>query len=1227
MKRTTLNRTALLAVIFLLAFSQAAFAQGLLGTILGSVTDASGAAVSDAEVTATSVATNLQVAVKAQSNGIYQIPNLPIGIYSVTIQKTGFTKEVHPQIQVQAERSTTLNVALQVGTVTTSVEVSGSPLLNETDPTNGYVLDERAIRDMPLGTGSFTQLALLSPGVSGDFLAGTGSNTGLGNQAIWANGQRDSSNSFVVNGVNADNLFNGKSGSQVDSSRFTLNTGQGATVAGEVRTNTSVYDGIGQALPSPPQETLQEVRVNTAMYDATQSAKSGAHISLITKSGTNALHGEVYEYFQNNLFNAAPFFRNANTSIPASQKVPPLHYNRPGGTVGGPIVRNKLFFFASYQALRVSDNLAGTQTQTVPQHLTDDRSAATLAAVAQQDLAVTVAPSQIDPAALKIMAAKVGGSYFIPSATITDPVAAKTLGYNVTVTGRPSRSQADITTGSVDYNLSDKERLYAKYLYQNSPNYNPYGGGTAINGFGKSLESGSQLASIDSTTTLRPNLTWENKVGYVRMSSYANTEQPFAPGDVGVNLWGIATFPQIALGTVDNALNKSLTFGPSGNFANVGIYQNKWDVSSTANHVIGRHTLSYGVTWNNTQLNVINKNTQAASIAFTNFAQFLLGAENTSTTTFYNGSANRYYRANQIGAFVQDSFKLKSNMTVSLGLRYDYEGPMTEKYGTLVNFDSDLYAYNASTDTITNSGLVFAGNSRYATSGVSNSTLKGRQYGIGPRVGLAWSPGFVKHLTVRSGFGIYFDRGELFTYFSPGAGRGFSGPFGVTMQLPFTVPVSPAAGSTLSNPFGATAPGSPGDPGILAKQLPNLAQLTTGAAPYIFGGYDAHNTLPYTMNWSFDLQYQPINALVFTLGYVGNHGANQVLPTPFNQPNIATAGSPINGQTSSYGFNIVPAENVSSFEGGNSDLRVPYLGYSTNSVLYKTSGFSNYNALQFSAKKTFSHNFQATASYTWSHALDIQSNLGLFFNGNNPLDPQQSYASSTYDRTHVLTVTYSYELPGLNTKTGVLASIVNGWALNGLVGLQSGQPYNVYDFSGAVAGIYNSTTVNIADPIIGFTPGLTMSQIKLQGTTSVNPLQPLYDVTKLYIPTLAPGTSGVPACATVSGAQVCDTYESGFSATGRNTFRGPFQTRADVALAKNTRITEHATLQLRLEVFNVLNHPDFDVPSASTSLYSVTRSGNTIKTVTVRGPSATLGLIQQTLGSPRIMQISAHFRF
>jgi hypothetical protein len=215
-----------------------------------------------------------------------------------------------------------------------------------------------------------------------------------------------------------------------------------------------------------------------------------------------------------------------------------------------------------------------------------------------------------------------------------------------------------------------------------------------------------------------------------------------------------------------------------------------------------------------------------------------------------------------------------------------------------------------------------------------------------------------------------------------------------------------------------------------------------------------------------------------------------------------------------------------------------------------------------------------------------------------------------------------YELPTFVNNQGLLGQLVNGWQVSGLTVAQSGQPFNLYDFSGAVAGQYYSSTVNIADPIIGFQPGLTNSQIQLQGTTGVNPNNRYIDVTKLFIPTIAPGTSGVPPCATVSGALVCDTFEAGFANTGRNVFRGPFQTRFDLAASKVFKISERFNLRYSAEAFNVFNHASFDVPNNSTSLYSV--SGGK---VTVRTPSASAGFISHTIGSPRFLQMSLRLQF
>ena len=264
-----------------------AHAQQTLGSINGTVTDTTGAIVQKAAVNIRNTGTNLAVAVQSKDDGSFSAADLPIGNYEVTFSKDGFKTEVYSSILVQGNHTTTVNASLELGTVETKVTVDSTPLLNQTDTSNGYTLGRDVIQSVPLGTGSFTQLAILAPGTSADFLSGSGSNEGLGNQGIVANGQRDNSNSFTFNSVNANNLFNGNSTSNIADSRFTLNTGEIFGAGGQVQTNTSVFDAIGEGLPTPPTETIQELQVTTSMYDASMGQNSGAHIELTTISGTN----------------------------------------------------------------------------------------------------------------------------------------------------------------------------------------------------------------------------------------------------------------------------------------------------------------------------------------------------------------------------------------------------------------------------------------------------------------------------------------------------------------------------------------------------------------------------------------------------------------------------------------------------------------------------------------------------------------------------------------------------------------------------------------------------------------------------------------------------------------------------------------------------------------------------------------------------------------------------
>jgi hypothetical protein len=1246
------------ACLAALLLTTSASSQQTLGSINGTVTDVSGAVVGDVAVKVRNVDTNLEQTRTTKADGSYNFADLPIGTYEVTFTRAGFNTEVHSKILVQGNRASTVNGSLKPGDMSAQVTVTATPLLNQTDATNGYVLSSDLIQATPLGTGSFTQLAILAPGVNADLLNSSGTNGGLGNQSIFANGQRDTSNNISINGINANNIFNGKTSSQVSANRFVLSTGEtfvGNT--GDIQTSTSVYNAIGQGIPSPPQETIEELRVNTSMYDATQGANSGAHIELITKSGTNEFHGQIYEYHQTGAWNAAPYFRKLDPGTPANQKVPSLHYNRFGATLGGPIRKDRLFFFGSYQGARVSDQLNATSFLPVPPSLTDDRSPAGLAAVANTDFGVTVDPTKIDPIALKLLQTKTPqGGFLIPSATVTGapPVSAHTA----TIQGPPSTFKADQFNANIDYVFSPKDRFAAKYFFQHDPTTSPFATSQVL-GFPQQLNSGSQTISLDNTTIMTPNFTWEQRFGFIRERAFATTTQPFGPDAYGINIFGSKVFPGITISNGD-ANRDPLGIGPSGSpFANAGVFQNQFEWSTGANWIHGRHTVAFGFNWDHTQLNIINKSNQAASLTFNTFPDFLTGTLRlgVANSVYFNGASNRYYRANQTGAYVQDNVKVMSNLNITLGLRFDWDGPLTEKNGLLTNFYPKNYSYDLASDTVTNIGLVVAGNNpTFGTKGVSDSTLTGRQWGLGPRIGIVWSPSSLKNFVIRSSFGLYYDRGEFFTEFSPSAGNGFNGPFGVTLAPPFVVPTLSTASDTFANPFGTTAPAPPPTnlsqvAALVLCQGLNTTQtcmnpqaggittagLTTGANPLLFGGYDPSNKIPYSENWSFDLQWQPINTLALTLAYVGNHGVHGTIPIPFNQPLIATATNPVNGQQVSYGYQVagVPQEIYNTSTGGNTDLRAPYIGYSPNSVFYEAEGNSNYHALQFGATKRLSHGLTVNAAYTWSHSLDMQSGLGLFFTGNDPRNPKSAYASSDFDRTHVFTISYHYDFPKINRETGVLAAIANGWGISGITVAQSGQPYSLYDFSGGVASVYYGTNDFIANPIVPFLPGQTPSSAQnVPSSVSNANLGPtLVDISKFGVPLIAPGQMGVPAG---------DPYETSFGSSGRNLFRSPFQLRFDTSVFKEFRLSERFKLRYDAQFFNLFNHASFDAPSNNVSFNpfffnpptygpnfgtSFFTPCNAATGGYVCPPQGSGGIIQHTIGSPRFIQMALHLVF
>jgi hypothetical protein len=1273
------------------------------------------------------------------STGGYTFVNLPIGTYTLTYAADGFIVQKTQHIAVQADRTATVNASLKLGGKTETIEVEATPLMNAVDTTNGYVMDTQQIDAAPLPTGSFTGLAIESTGVSAELSGGTGANSGLGNAPIWANGQRDTSNSFSLNGVDASNLFNGKSTSQVESYRVVNNTGQANNAGGGVvPSSASVYLAIGNAIPTPAPETIAEVRVNASMYDAQQGSSSGAHIDMSTKSGTNVFHGGLYMHRGTNWINAAPFFFKKDANIPAADKNPQLHRYTAGGEIGGPIIKDKLFGFAGYQHLHVSDQETGDELLVVPPGLSDtNRTPGGLADITNNNWTASEGTSGMTTSSAAWSSNPVGlalftmkslpgepGNWLIPNqnATGTPNVFSP---YNAFLPGTATFI-SDQAVANLDWNASPKDTLAAKYYYQHDPSSSPYAYSN-VPGFTEHMDAGSMVWSLNNVHTIGTSLSISETVGFLREKSYSTNDQPFTPAQAGMSSAFGNYFPGFTIndaigdaydsptGPLYGLTAPSLSIGPdaASQGANTGLFQNRIMPSATAVWSKGRHSLSFGGSWSYTQLNVRDKRTGTGNVASPDFVAFSnnwvtpYSTQNFTATTFLQGNADRYYRANSTGLFVQDKLQVKPNLSITAGVRYDWDGGLREKYGNLFNFDPSQYSYDAGSDTITNSGFVIAGNNANPTKGISNTTLTGRQWGIAPRLGAAWQPSlFHDKVVVRAGSGFYYDRGELFTYLSPGyaAGEIAGGPFGSVQTEPFVnqqhcpysssynsanptylylfyIPICGGNGITgtvdnsiynLATPWGTTRSAPPSNPKAsdIANYLPNAAAIIDGTVngsnadqPFALGVYNRGNKLPYSINFTLNVQYQPRNDLMIEIGYVGNLGRHQIIPVPFNQSQIATQSNPTHPgglatQSFSYGYTVLdpntyfpecvndPTEAncsygtmLNNYEGGNVDLRVPYIGYSSESESYTAAGISAYHALEAHLEKKLSHGLQAGVSYTFSHATDEQSGLGLFYNGNNPTNLRGGYGSSDFDRTHVLNFTYSYTLPKLVDESTLAGKLLDSWSLNGITIFQSGQPYSMIDYSGAVGSIYYSTFNGITNPIVPLAPGCTRkTALTGQNGGYYNPSTGQGTALKAScfdIPILSPGTGGVPQG---------DNFETGFISGERNIFRQSWQKRADASLVKELPIHEHYILRYTFEAYNFTNTTSFDIPQnnvnqnqgfnnvpvavASTAAAQPTGCGtsNPLPGGLYNCPSG-LGIVKHTIGAPRQVQMSLHFDF
>jgi hypothetical protein len=1290
--RRNLRSFSFLLLLVLLSSITPLHAQQTLGGLVGVVTDSSGAAVPATQVVLTGDTTGLTLKTNSKSDGSYAFINIPIGSYTLTFTHDGFEVSKVPSIPVQENRTGTINMALKIGSANTVVEVVEQPLLNAVDTTNGYVLDSQQIQQTPLPTGSFTRLAVLTPGVSAELQHGIGTNAGLGNAPIWANGQRDTSNMFQVNGVDVTNLFNGKSSSESTSQRYNFNIGEGGNnnAGSENQTNIAVAGSNGQGLATPPPEFIQEIRVNTASYDAQQGNSSGAQIDVSTITGTNKWHGQIYGTRATNWLNAAPFFyKQPSSNIPANEINPDLHRYVAGATVGGPVIRNKLFFFGAYQYTRDTDAYKGISQVTVPYGLTDDRSATGIVKAVNSWNAVTASINPatgkpfgtavpfngtIDPVAAALLQAKLpNGQYLIPSAQNTNPGTITAGSPNVTLQSTPL-SRGDQATASLDYDLRARDRLSLKYYYQHTPTASTFANANTF-GYPETEDAGAQVAAISNAITIGSRFNWEQRFGFSRQKVYSAFTSQLGNNAFGVGFPGATGLAGFTLSKFAYSNGGSVTAGPNSTDVNAGYFQNRWNPSTNAIYSLGKHTFTVGGNYNYTQLNIRNLRSGLGRLTTANFVTFVEGQ--VTSSNLLTGNSNRYYRANEGGAYLQDKWQVLSTLSLTYGVRYDYNGGFTEKNGNIFNFDPARF--NVTDSQAIDSGFVVASNNKFSpTAGATESTLTGRQWGIGPRVGFAFAPKRdAGKVVFRGGFGMYFDRGELFSRLSQPAGSTTGGPFGVTEAPPLANYVTGGGTRTLENPLGnAVVPVPSADPSFFTKQLPTLNAMkagctglinesnggcNAGTAPFNFGAYDMANKLPYTFNFKFDMQWQPRNDIAITIGYTGNLGRHAVIPVPFNEPGIATPTSPIHGETSSYGwevlnanspngkfFNPISTEPYNTTDGGNIDFRVPFVGYSPNSALFKAAGVSSYNALETHIVKTLSRYTQFGASYTYSHSLDEQSDVGLFFTGDNPNKLRDSYASADFDRTNIFQFQYLFQLPKFARDSTLLGKFTNGWQMVGLATLQSGEPYSLYEFDGAVGSLYFGNFPSLANPVLGIKNG---SNPKSALTGHIGAFQtknangsfssiPTIDPSQLQMANLSPGQKGIPNCV---GNEPCDIFENDFTPGQRNIFRQSFQKDADISIQKITSFGDRFSARYSLDIFNVTNTPSFDIPNnnadisqgklGTSSAFGQVVSGSGAAQQTAFNSlyiqptigTGTFGAVRNTIGGSRTIEMSLHF--
>jgi len=1004
----------LLVCVFAILFAGAAVAQ-TTGTITGLVTDANGATLAGAKVSAKNADSGVVRSVVTNKAGEYALPSMLPGEYEITFENEGFaTQSQHATLNVTDRIS--VNAKLAVASAVTNVEVSAAePLLQTENTAQGRVIDGESIRDLPLATNNFTQLLALSPGASAPLNDAT--SLGRGTQNITSNGARTGSNAIYIDGVDALNVH-------VNSAANNSFASNGTVI--------------------PPTEAIQEFKVQTALFDALTGRSGGSNIAVITRSGTAKLHGSVYEFFRNDDMNANLWFFNY-----VGAQRPKLKQNQFGGTIGGKILHDKVFGFFSYQGTRQVNGVQGTNNLSLPQ-ITNDRSraalgqyGATLGKTSHSGPSILPDGSNISPVAFALLNYKLpNGKYLIPSPLTTNAVG---VNYVVSV---PSHFNEDEYTGSTDYQIDAKNHLAFHTVIAQQPQFNSFPNGvTAVAGFGTTQFFKSRLYSLAETHIFSSALVNEFRFGLSRLLGTTGFENQIPLSAIGMTRFNSAQFPDLP----QISLSGMFRLGYSVN-ADQADTSNTWQYFDNVSWLKGHHNMNFGVEMRRYQDNYFSNNRMRGSIDILSFQNFLLGLSGAPaaqggngtgfsdlfTSSVASGVVQRYDRIRDVAGFAQDSWKALPKLTINLGLRYEYIGLPVDLYGRNGAFDPRFYQ-TPSAGGSTSLGFTQEGNARHPVPGIAkvSNTLTDNvnHLNFAPRVGL--SAQVLPRVVLRAGYGIFYDRlsnqlGLLESLSVPNYVRtdGKNSSGGPTAQI--------NASGSLANPF-PTLP--------LASQFPQLPLIYSSSAvnapaPISINDVDPKIRTPYYQQYGANVQTQFSRSTMLEIGYVGARGLRLPAETEINQALIASPQAPVNGQTTTDTSNVA--------------ARSPYQGFSNTGLLFlQTNTASNYNSLQATMTVKAGHS-QMLATYSYSRSLDDASGTADGSNFNNisgdQTNPSQAYGPSDFDRTHHFAARFLYDLPrphGQLFKKPVVAGLTRGWNVSGVVLVQSGLPFSITNAGGA----------------------------------------------------------------------------------------------------------------------------------------------------------------------------------